>query len=139
MSKTIVLDANILFRAVLGNKVPTFLANYQNDVRYFTPSYCYVELEKYLPKIAENNNLPLEQILNTVEKLKQVVIPLQDEIYQHVEAEARNRIESRDENDWPIVALAMALNCPIWTEDKDFFGTGLPIWNSRNVEISFKA
>jgi len=23
----------------------------------------------------------------------------------------------------------------VWTEDQDFFGTGLSTWNSRNIEI----
>ncbi|MFM6076421.1 MAG: PIN domain-containing protein, partial [Dolichospermum sp.] len=32
-------------------------------------------------------------------------------------------------------ALSLSLNCPIWTEDQDFFGIGIATWNTRNVEI----
>lgn len=31
------------------------------------------------------------------------------------------RIGPRDPDDWPILACALALNCPIWTEDRDFY------------------
>lgn len=37
--------------------------------------------------------------------------------------------------DWPVVAAALALNCPIWTEDQDFFGVGVPTWTSARVDV----
>jgi hypothetical protein len=27
----------------------------------------------------------------------------------------------------------LALGCPIWTEDTDFFGCGVAIWTSNNI------
>ncbi|MFM7408759.1 MAG: PIN domain-containing protein [Cuspidothrix sp.] len=27
--------------------------------------------------------------------------------------------------------------CPIWTEDQDFFGTGIATWRTKNIEIFF--
>jgi predicted nucleic acid-binding protein len=41
----------------------------------------------------------------------------------------------RDEDDWPILASALALGCPIWTEDTDFFGCGVPTWTTDRVEF----
>ncbi len=75
---------------------------------------------------------PFNEAIGTLEK---VVLPLGDDIYSHREKEAKDRISNRDINDWPIVALALTLDCPVWTEDQDFFGTGLATWNSRNIEI----
>lgn len=49
--------------------------------------------------------------------------------YQHLEAQARTRIPD-DADDWPTVALALALNADIWTEDRDFFGCGLSVWRT---------
>lgn len=37
--------------------------------------------------------------------------------------------------DWPGVAAALLLNCPVWTEGQDFFGTGLSTWTTATVEI----
>jgi predicted nucleic acid-binding protein len=57
------------------------------------------------------------------------------DIYGQHETEARKRFGPRDPDDWPILASALALGCPIWTEDTDFFGCGVAIWTSNNVEI----
>jgi hypothetical protein len=29
----------------------------------------------------------------------------------------------------------MTLGCPIWTEDTDFFGTGVAIWTSDRIAL----
>jgi predicted nucleic acid-binding protein len=47
-------------------------------------------------------------------------------LYEDFEKTARDRITRRDPDDWPVVAVAMLLDLPIWTEDQDFFGTGMP-------------
>jgi hypothetical protein len=31
----------------------------------------------------------------------------------------------------------MMLGCPVWTEDADFFGTGVATWTSNRIEIYF--
>ncbi|HSW06511.1 PIN domain-containing protein [Aquabacterium sp.] len=45
------------------------------------------------------------------------------------------RIRERDPDDWPALACALALSCPIWTEDADFFGTGVPTWTTSRVRL----
>ena len=66
------------------------------------------------------------------ESLKQMKI-LEDYEYAPFEPAARRRIH--DPGDWPSVAAALTLKCPVWTEDFDFFGTGLAVWDTRRVEI----
>ncbi len=56
-------------------------------------------------------------------------------LYEEFEERARLRISSRDADDWPVVATAMLLNAPIWTEDRDFFGSGIATWTSDKIEI----
>jgi hypothetical protein len=58
-----------------------------------------------------------------------------DDVLIEVEAEAKARIASRDVNDWPAVAVALLLDCPVWTEDKDFLGAGVATWTTATVEI----
>ncbi|NJR60795.1 MAG: hypothetical protein HC769_19405 [Cyanobacteria bacterium CRU_2_1] len=31
--------------------------------------------------------------------------------------------------------ISLMLNCPIWTEDADFFGAGVATWTSDRVHI----
>ena len=49
--------------------------------------------------------------------------------------EARERLQGRDQDDWPYLARALVLDCPLWTEDRDFFGCGIPLWTTDWVEI----
>ena len=56
-------------------------------------------------------------------------------LYSSYELDARARIAIRDVNDWPVVAVSLMLSCPIWTEDADFFGTGVATWTSDRVRI----
>jgi hypothetical protein len=60
------------------------------------------------------------------------IVPLDD--IRHLEASARKRLRGQDEDDWPYLALALLLHCPIWTEDTDFFGVGVATWSSRRIE-----
>ena len=49
MSKRIVLDANILIRGILGERVPQLLAQYSAQVQFFTAAVCYQDVRKHLP------------------------------------------------------------------------------------------
>jgi len=44
-------------------------------------------------------------------------------------------MKARDLDDWPIVATALVLDCPIWAEDKDFFGSGMSIWITDRIHL----
>jgi hypothetical protein len=59
------------------------------------------------------------------------------EIYGPFEIAARQRLQKRDEEDWPVLAAAMALECPIWTEDVEFFGTGVATWTTDALSCCF--
>jgi predicted nucleic acid-binding protein len=59
-------------------------------------------------------------------------------LYAVFETDARQRLRGRDESDWPVLASALGLGCPIWTEDADFFGTGVAVWTTTRVEIFLK-
>lgn len=53
-------------------------------------------------------------------------------VYAPYEGEARWR-SVRDPDDWPTVAAAMAVDAAVWTEDHDFFGTGVATWTTATV------
>ena len=69
------------------------------------------------------------------DSLANVVRTVEFEVYSGFEVIARERLARRDEDDWPILAAALALRCPIWTEDTDFFGCGVATWTSDRVEM----
>ena len=55
------------------------------------------------------------------------------DIYVDFESEARKRLVSGDPEDWSILAAALALRRPIWTEDPESFGCGVATWRSVNI------
>ena len=54
MSSTLVLDANIIIRAVLGKKVREYLSDFSEVVDFFTPDICVEEVQEHLPTIFKN-------------------------------------------------------------------------------------
>jgi predicted nucleic acid-binding protein len=58
--------------------------------------------------------------------------------YAPFETLARQRLAGPDDKDWPVLATALTLRCPIWTEDTDFFGWGVATWTTVRVELYLK-
>lgn len=137
-SKVIVLDANIIIRAVLGNKVRTLITDHIEKVDFFTPDVCIADAQKYLPLLFEKRSIPADPTLILLNNLKPLLHIVDELIYEREKEEAQLRIKNRDIRDWPIVATALILNCPIWTEDQDFFGTGVPTWTTDRVHLFFE-
>lgn len=133
--RRIVLDANILIRAVLGQKVRNILVEASPRVQFFTPEICFEDAKRYLPELFVKRSLPPDDALAVLESLTAVVGAVPVALYEGREAEAKQRIEIRDPEDWPIVAVALVLDCPIWTEDRDFFGTGIATWTSDRIHL----
>ena len=49
--KAIVLDANILIRAVLGRRVRALIVDSAEVVQFFAPDVAYADARKYLPSL----------------------------------------------------------------------------------------
>ena len=50
--KAIVLDANILIRAVLGKRVRELILEHVTTVKFFAPDVAYADARKYLPALS---------------------------------------------------------------------------------------
>jgi predicted nucleic acid-binding protein len=131
----IVLDANILIRAVLGQKVRNTIEKFANSAQFFTPDVCFADARKYLPALFEKRNLPADKAIAVLEGLICLIGVVDASLYEIYEIEAKQRIAVRDIYDWPIVAVSLMLDCPIWTEDADFFGAGVATWTSDRIHL----
>ena len=135
-AKNIVLDANILIRSVLGIRVRELLEKYHHQVGFFTAAKCFEEAQRHLPTIlSKKPHANGQAIMDSLEILTHIVHPIDEEVYSTFKKDAQQRITARDPHDWHLVALSLLLECPIWTEDRDFFGTGIAVWNTQNVEL----
>lgn len=134
-TKGVVLDANILIRAVLGARVRSLLERYEDAVEFYSPDICFNEARQHLPAILERRSLNPEPALRVLDGLAGLVQPIEQSLYQPQEMAARSRLAGRDLRDWPVVALALTLDLPIWTEDRDFFGSGVATWTTDRIEL----
>jgi predicted nucleic acid-binding protein len=99
------------------------------------PDVAFQEAREHLPGILEKRNIPAAPAMAIVDLVTKLVQPIEVEVYSSFETIARERIGRRDEDDWPVLASALALDCPIWTEDTDFFGCGVATWTTDRVEL----
>ena len=136
-NKAIVLDANILIRAVLGKRVRELILGNVATVKFFAPETAYADARKYLPALLEKRGVPGETVLRALADLVKIVQPIDQELYAGMQQQALQRIAVRDADDWPVLACAMTIGCPVWTEDADFFGTGVAIWTTDRIELYF--
>ena len=51
MAKTLILDANILIRGVLGNRVEPLLKRYAGRVSFLTVEEAFEDAAKYVPSV----------------------------------------------------------------------------------------
>jgi len=131
----IVVDANILIRAVLGKKVRALLRRYVGTCEFVAPVLVFREARENLPHILRRRSFALDTGLASLDSICGLVSFIEPKTCGLLESRARKRLFLRDDDDWPIVATALLVNYPIWIEDTDFFGCGVATWTSDRVEI----
>ena len=136
----IVLDANILVRAVLGSRVPELISVHAAQATFLAPDIAFEEAREHLPTVLAKRGKSAEAIRTALEKLEtlaHVIVPVPAEFYLPFKERALARIGPRDPEDWPVLACALAADCAIWTEDTDFFGVGVATWTTASIELFF--
>jgi predicted nucleic acid-binding protein len=134
-SRGLILDANILIRAVFGVRVREILEKYEDEAKFYTPDACFQDAQKYVPIVAKDRRFDIDLGLSVLDQVCHIVERVDRSLYEEYEAVARERIGARDPDDWPVVATALLLDLPIWTEDQDFFGSGIATWTTDRVEL----
>jgi predicted nucleic acid-binding protein len=138
VAKQLILDANILMRAVLGTRVARLIRDYAAAVDLLTVDEAFDDVAIYLPEVLAKRGGAEAEILAAITKLESLrpfIQTIPTTLFEPLEFQARERLKGRDEDDWPYLALALVLDCPIWTEDTDFFGCGIPIWTTDRIEF----
>ncbi|MDZ4237727.1 MAG: PIN domain-containing protein [Hydrogenophaga sp.] len=94
-------------------------------------------LPKYLPPLLSKRGVDPDAAMLVLDRLQAVVQSIDADFCSDMQQQAWQRIAVRDADDWPILACAMILGCPVWTEDADFFGTGVPTWTTDRIALYF--
>ncbi len=110
----LVIDANILFAALIKNNITRFLL-FREDINLYAPEFIFVEVNKYLKDIAAKSGKTTEEVLQVLEVLmRRVTLILESEIISYINYAGKI---SPDIKDVPYLALALKLNCPLWSND----------------------
>jgi predicted nucleic acid-binding protein len=109
----VVLDANIPIRAVLGRRVREILEDHFTSTRFFVPDTAIAEAREHLPEILLKRGVNPESAMVVLDELPDLIGCIDDEVYGRFEKTARRRLQRRDEEDWSVLATALALECPI--------------------------
>jgi hypothetical protein len=100
-------------RAVLRQRVRRILESHADGISFFIPETAYAEADGTWPHLWLGAAANLKRHCALLRSLAAVGAVMSCELYTEFETEAGNRLPSRDPDDWPILAAAFALSCPI--------------------------
>ncbi|HEV8633977.1 MAG TPA: PIN domain-containing protein [Chloroflexota bacterium] len=138
------VDASTLVAEVLRARGRRLLADPALDLSVAADAWGETqhELRKRVAQLVERGHVqaePATQLLDAaLAAIAAAATVVPAEVYADRLDGARRRIP-RDPRDAPTVALALVLDCGIWTGDRDFFGCGLPVWTTETLEQQLAA
>lgn len=126
----LVVDANAILSAAIGGQaIRVFLAQPTTD--FAVTAEALGEVQEYLPKLAEKKRLKAADMLAIV-----TLLPVREcprDVYEERIPQAQRLIGDRDPDDVDTLALALALQAPIWTNDNDFEDTGVTTYTTATL------
>lgn len=130
----IVLDANILIRAVLGGCVRQLVETYApRGVKFFASDVCFDDAEKYVPDLLKKRGRPHADVSATLEYLRNVISPVYGDLYGAFEDEAAN-VCADETKAIGNIATALELFCPL-ERKRQLLEMGIAVWTTDRVEI----
>ena len=110
------VDANPMLSALLGGRARAIM--FDRRLALFSPQTTLFEVEKYLPFVARKLGQSEPDLFREFELLP--ITAVQPQMYESELPRATELIGWRDPKDVPVLALALRLRLPIWSEDRDF-------------------
>ncbi|MFZ2454902.1 MAG: PIN domain-containing protein [Candidatus Altiarchaeia archaeon] len=117
--KKLVVDANIVFSAISTRTFTFELIRllHEKGVRLYSPQYIHEELVDKTPRLLEYSKLTGDELGLLLKVLfRQIDTVPKDEYSKHM-PEAERQIKDHLE-DVPYLALAIKLDCPIWSNEQ---------------------
>jgi len=114
----LVTDTNILVSFFRPNPVSEIISKSKSlNLQLFSPEHAVDELKKNKLDIFEYSKLNLEQFNSKLSELLTFINIIPKEFFKEFEPEAKQLIHDKDV---PFFALALKLNCVIWSNEPAF-------------------
>jgi len=114
--KSVAADSNVLLSAVAGRAAQRVLAI--EELIVVTTEHNISEVVKYLPVFAKRYVLAEDLLLQSL-----ALLPIEvhsERSYSSELSAAKRLLASRDPDDIALAALALKLQIPIWSNDRDY-------------------
>lgn len=126
----LVVDANAILSALLGGKSKRLF--FEAGITEFAVADSVLEeVQAYVPKMARKLGVGHEFLFYALELLPLTICA--PKIYRRSLQKAKMQIAHRDPRDVDVLALAFALERPLWTNDKDFDGTTVQVLTTAEL------
>jgi len=116
----LVIDPNVVISAILGMGNSSMVFSVNNIERRFdfvAPEFFIIELGKHTKKIATKTKLSFDEAKEALEFIVKQITFTPESQYKEKIAEAKEILKAH-EKDTPYLALALKLNCKIFSGDK---------------------
>ena len=113
----LVVDANPIFSTLLGEKAKRLF--FESGISEFAVTGSILdEIHTYIPTMAQKLGVRQDFLFYTLDLLPLTVY--RSKTYRHSITRAKMEVAHRDPDDVEILAFAIELGHPLWTNDKDF-------------------
>ena len=122
----LVIDANVIFAALVarGGTFRVFVTNkILRKFRFIAPEYLFIEIREHFDEILEKTKLSQEELEVVLDFLEGQIEVIPFEEFEDKYDDAKNI--SPDPDDVPYFALALKLNCAIWSNDRKLKEQGI--------------
>ena len=110
----IVIDANILFSIFIKSGADSQIF-FNKNLEFFAPEFIFEELTKYTKDILSKTHRPIDEFEEILTHLKEYITFIQDD--ELIDFVSHAEEITPDPKDMIYFALALKLNCPIWSND----------------------
>jgi predicted nucleic acid-binding protein len=115
-------DANVMLSALIGGRARLIIASPKVS-EILTTEKTLAEVEEYAVVLARRKRIAQDILLLGLAAMPVTVVSQTG--YVKSLPQAHRKIALRDPDDVDILALALQLKIPLWSNDKDFSGTGV--------------
>jgi predicted nucleic acid-binding protein len=128
----LIADTNILVRCSRGKAMRRVLALRERGVALATTESNAHEMWRVLVgKLGLDADDATSEVGAVLDQIG--LVPWSD--YAALEPAASRRLREGGKSDWPALAASLALGWPIWSDDVDYFGVGVPVWSTDNIDL----
>jgi predicted nucleic acid-binding protein len=119
--RRIIVDASVVLSGLFKDGTVRDVLLYFEGAKFIAPSFLKSEVERHLPDVVYRTGKPEATVSATLEDLFSTIDLVPAGVYYRSMAKARNIAKSAGaEGDEDYIAIALALEAPVWTLDKDF-------------------